>query len=250
LLASAGLLALVGCNLADASTGELNHGRFAYLCVDSSDPTCNGLSGGDAVIPDLIAVGGSFDLEYAGEKRGAAPVHVQSASDVMISSSSGNFEFRIPGIAAMLAKGNDGVVADFVHLRGVSIDHLDVAGPDSAGAIKSIEITTDDPVSLFVTPRDSLGAGLAGALPYAWGSSSAAIVGVGVNGMKSAVTLTGHAVGTATVEVSLPSGVKMAVLVTVKQGKPSSTSSSSGAGGTGGGSATTTTGAGGAGGGK
>lgn len=249
LLPAAGLLVLTGCPVTDASTGELSNGRFAYLCVDSSDPTCDGIVG-KAVIPDLLAVGGAFDLEYAGDS-GAGLVQVQPASDVMISSTAGTFAFRIPGIAAMLAKNNGGVVADFVHLRGVDVDHLDVLGESLAESIKTLEMTTGVAAALAVSPRDRLDARLGGALAYTWASSDPSIVAVNMASARNSVILAGIAAGTATVEVSLPSGLKMAVLVTVKQGVPMTTSSSSGAGGSSSsGSGTTTTGAGGAGGGK
>jgi hypothetical protein len=247
MVATSGLLALASCGPFDASTGELNNGRFSYLCVDSSDSTCDGLLG-NAVIPDLIAVGGTFDLEYAGDSAGSSPVQVQPASDTMISGASGNFKFRVPGLAAMLARNTSGVVADFVHLRGATIDHLDVAGPSSTGAVKTVEMTTDDDVTLQVAAKDSLGSKLAGALAYTWSSSSSKIVSISVEGAKKRAVLTGLSAGTATIEVSLPTGEKMAVLVTVTQGSTGTSSSSSGQGG--GSSSGTTTGAGGAGGGK
>lgn len=249
MFAASGLLALASCGPFDASTGELNNGRFSYLCVDSSDSTCDDLPG-NAVIPDLIAVGGTFDLEYAGDSKGSSPVQVQPASDTMISGASGNFKFRIPGIAAMLARNTSGVVADFVHLRGVSIDHLDVAGPSSTEGVKSVEMTTDADVTLEVSAKDPTGSKLAGALAYTWSSSSAKIVSLSVQGAKKRAVLTGLSAGTATVEVSLPSGEKMAVLVTVTQGSTSTSSGSSSSGQGGGGSSGSTTGAGGAGGGK
>lgn len=247
MVAASGLLALASCGPFDSSTGELNNGRFSYLCVDSSDSTCDGLPD-NAAIPDRIAVGGTFGLEYAGDSKGSSPVQVQPASDTMISGASGSFKFRIPGVAAVLARNTSGVVADFVHLRGVSIHHLDVAGPSSTGAVTTVEMTTDADVTLEVAPKDSSGAKLAGALAYTWSSSNFNVVSLSAAGPTTRVVLTGFSAGTATVEVSLPGGVKRAVLVTVKQGSTSTSSGSSGQGGSG--SSGTTTGAGGAGGGK
>ena len=256
MVAASGLLALASCGPFDSSTGELNNGRFSYLCVDSTDSTCNGLPDRVA-IPDRIAVGGTFGLEYAGDSKGSSPVQVQPASDTMISGASGSFKFRIPGVAAVLARNTSGVVADFVHLRGVSIHHLDVAGPSSTGAVTTVEMTTDADVTLEVAPKDISGVNLAGALAYTWSSSSFNVVSLSVPGPTTRVVLTGFSAGTATVEVSLPGGLKMAVVVTVTQGSNPTTSSSSGSsssgsgqGGAGSGSSGTTTGAGGAGGGK
>ncbi len=249
LLAAAGVLALTACGPFDSSSGELNNGRFSYLCIDSSDTTCDGFPGNTA-LPDRIAVGGAFDLEYAGDTTGSSPVQVQPASETMISDASGHLKFLVPGIGAMLARNTSGVVADFVHLRGASVDHLDVAGPSSTDSVTTVEMTTDDEVILQVAAKDAGGSRLAGALPYAWSSSSDTIVSLNGLGPKNRATLTGVAPGTATVEVTLPSGLKKSVLITVTQGNTSgsSGSSSSGEGGAGGGG--TTAGAGGAGGGK
>ena len=246
LLATAGLLALASCGVKDASTGELNNGRFSYLCVDSSDGACEG-STGNVAIPGLIAAGGAFDLEYAGDSEGSSPVQVEPASETMISGATGHFKFLIPGVGAVLSRNTSGVVADFVHLRGAKVDHLDVAGPSSTGAVTEVDMTTDNDVTLRVVAKDDTGSTLAGALPYVWTSSNSKIVSLGL-GPKNRATLKGLAAGTTTVEVSLSSGLKMSVVVVVKQGKDPSTSSSSGQGGSGG-SGTTTTGAGGAGGG-
>ena len=249
LVVASGLLALASCGPFDSSTGELNNGRFSYLCVDSSDSTCDGFTD-NATIPDLIAVGGTFGLEYAGDSKGSSPVQVQPASDTMISGASGSFKFRIPGVAAMLARNTSGVVADFVHLRGVDIDHLDVAGPSSSQAVNTVEMTTDADVTLEVNAKDSTGSKLAGALAYTWSTSNFNVVSFSVQGATKRAVLTGFTAGTATIEASLPSGVKMAVLVTVTQGSTSTSSSSGSSGQGGGGSSGTTTGAGGAGGGK
>lgn len=249
LLATAGVLALASCGLKDASTGELNNGRFSYLCVDSSDGACEG-STGNVTIPDLIAVGGAFDLEYAGDSEGSSPVQVEPASETMISGATGHFKFLLPGVGAVLSRNTSGVVADFVHLRAAKISHLDVAGPSSTDAVTEVDMTTDNDVILRVAAKDDTGSTLAGALPFVWTSSDSKIVSLGL-GSKNRATLKGLAAGTATVDVSLPSGLKMSVVVVVKHGtNTTTTSSSSGQGGSGGsGTTTTTTGAGGAGGG-
>jgi hypothetical protein len=247
LLATSSLFALAACGFPDATSGELNNGRFSYLCVDSSDTTCDGLIGNSS-LPELIAVGGAFDLEYAGDSAGSSPVQVQPASETMISGASGHLKFLLPGIGAVVARNTSGVVADFVHLRGASIDHLDVAGPASSDFVTEVEMTSDDDVILQVAAKDNGGSPLSGALPYVWTSSNDKIVTLGEFGPKNRATLKGVAPGTATVEVTLPGGLKRSVVVTVKQGKGSS--SSSGEGGAGGGGGGGATGAGGAGGGK
>jgi hypothetical protein len=249
LLAAAGLLALASCGLrSNTSPGELSNGQFTYRCVDSSDAACDDLVGKVAV-PALLAVGGTFDLEYAGDTAGSSPVQLEPASEKMLSGASGNFKLLLPGVSAVLARDTSGEVADFIHLRGVNIDHLDVAGPSSTKAVTQVQMDTDKEVELHVVPKDELGALLAGAFSYAWSTSDATIVALDTPLEKNRVTLTASKAGTATVEVSLPSGAKMAVVVTVKQGTNTSTSSGGegGAGSTGTGSSS---GAGGAGGGQ
>ena len=254
LLATASLLALTGCpGAGDPSVGELNHGRFSYLCVNSSDALCDDTVSNQP-IPALLAVGGAFDLEYAGDSAGSAPVQIEPASEVMISSASGHLKFLVPGVGAVLARSTSGGVADFIHLRATSVDHLDVTGPSSTDAVNAIDMTTSADVTLRVAPKSVESSLLAGALQYTWTSSSDKVVKLQSFGATNRTTLTGVAPGTATVTASLPSGVKLSVVVTVTQGTTGTTGStssgSSGQGGSGGsGTTTTPTGAGGAGGG-
>lgn len=251
LLATMGFLALASCGPRDPSIGELNNGKFSYLCVNSGDASCDD-SVSNHPIPDLLAVGGSFDLEYAGDSAGSAPVQVEPASEVMISAATGHFKFVAPGVGAVLARSTSGGVADFIHLHASSVNHLDVSGPGSIDAVTAVEMTTDKDVTLKVTPMSVDASLLAGALPYTWISSNEKVVTLQTFGAVNRATLTGVAPGTATVVVALPSGLKMSVVVTVTQGAdPTTSSTSSGSSGQGGsgGSGTTTTGAGGAGGG-
>lgn len=247
-LAAASLLALTACGPIDAFSGELNNGRFAYQCVDSSDAACDDLAGA-APVPELLAVGGAFDLTYTGESAEGAPVQLEPASETMISTASGSFKLLRSGVSAVLARSTSGVVADFIHLRGVSIDHLDVAGPSSTKAVTQVQMDTDNEVELQVAPKDDLGTSLAGAFPYAWTTSDATVVALDTRFKKNRVTLTALKAGTATVEVSFPGGVKTSVVVTAKQGTSTSTSSG-GEGGSGSTGTGSSSGAGGAGGGQ
>lgn len=251
MLAATGLLVLTSC-LRDPSTGELNNGKFNYLCVDSSDAACDGFSGA-APMPELIGVGAAFDLEYVGDTAGSAPVQVEPVSELTMSGASGHFKILKPGVAAVLSRNTSGVVADFIHLRGVAIDHLDVAGPSSTAGVTKVQMDTDSDVTLQVTAKAESGALLAGAVPYAWSTSDETIVSLGAPTSKSRAILIGHKAGTATIEVASPSGPKVAVVVTVKQGMNpgTTTSAGTGAGGSGGSMGTGGTGgAGGAGGGQ
>lgn len=135
----------------------------------------------------------------------------------------------------MLAHTTSGGVADFIHLHAAGVDHLDVTGPTSNQATTTVEMTTDKDVTLRVTPRSIESSLLSGALAYTWASSSDKIVSLQSFGATNHSTLTGIAPGTATVVVSLPSGVKVSLLVTVAQGNnPTTSSSGSGQGGSGG----------------
>lgn len=244
LFATAGLLALASCGPLNASTGELDNGQFSYRCVDSSDAVCDDFVG-VASMPELLAVGGAFDLQYAGDTTDSGPVKVEPASERMISSASGRFKLLLPGVSAALARNTSGVVADFIHLRGASVHHLDVAGPSSTQAVTQVQMDTDQEVDLQVAPKDEFGTSLAGALPYTWSISDSTVVALDTTLKKNRVTLTAFKAGTVTVEASLPSGARTSVVVTVKQGTStsssggggsgSSTGSSSGAGGAGGG---------------
>jgi hypothetical protein len=251
LLATAGLLALAACGPLNTSSGELNNGRFSYLCVDSSDAACDDFVG-SVSLPALIAVGGAFDIQYTGESVDGAPVQVVPASDKMMTGSSGSFRLLRPGVSAALARSNSGSVADFVHLQGALIDHLDVAGPSSTTAVTKVAMDTDKGVDLQVTPKDALGTSLAGAFSYAWTTSDATILSLDAQDRRNRVHLTAFKPGKVTVEASLPGGAKQAVVVTVTQGTNTGTSSGGGGAGSSGSSSGTgsSSGAGGAGGGQ
>lgn len=229
LFATVGLLALGACGPLNTSSGELNNGRFSYLCVDSSDAACGDFAG-SASMPTLIAVGGAFGIEYTGETVEGDPVQVVPASDKMMTGASGSFRLLRPGVSAALARSTSGSVADFVHLQGALIDHLDVGGPSSTTAVTAVQMDTDNGVDLQVTPKDDLGTSLAGAFPYTWSSSDATVLSFDAQDRRNRVKLIAFKPGKVTVEVSLPGGAKSAVVVTVKQG----TNTSSGTGGEGG----------------
>ena len=216
LFATVGLLALAACGPLNTSSGELNNGRFSYLCVDLSDAACEDFAGSVSV-PTLIAVGGDFGIQYTGETVEGDPVQVVPASEKMMTGASGSFRFLRPGVSAALARSTSGSVADFVHLQGALIDHLDVGGPSSTAAVTAVQMDTDNGIDLQVTPRDDRGTRLAGAFSYAWSTSDATLVSFDAQERRNRVHLTASKPGKVTVEVSLPGGAKSAVVVTVKQ---------------------------------
>ena len=116
-------LAPIGCGDSDSDvvTGELGSNQFFYECTTLDDVQCrNELDS----FPEVIAAGASFELLPSNALR--SRVFIQPASPHLVSSIGGEFRFLEPGISAFLALHADRGVQDFVHLRAVPVDEIEV----------------------------------------------------------------------------------------------------------------------------
>lgn len=214
LLASGAL----GCDFAPSSrgeTGELGNGGFSYKCTgEGTDIACINVLSLEAMV---MAVGVPVVIDYtprpatSSEDQASAPltVSLKTASPDLLVADGKGFRFTRAGTAALLARSPSGVVADFVHLQGAEIDHLDAE--DSLGvAATSVHLDPLGSVLITVTPRDAMGRKLAGPLHYAWETSDASVVSLTVSSpvfgstRANQVTLVaGQQDGTATISVTV-----------------------------------------------
>jgi hypothetical protein len=204
------------------SPGELNNGVFSYSCVTDSDAVCesndiplNALTR----LPQAFAVGGRFNLAYAGdlpetEDGYEYSVVVVPASTLLVHQD-GVARFRVAdaGEAAMLARGGE-TVADFIHVHATPVDHLDVTVDDAA--IASLTLASLSSTSVRALPRDADGITLGGSLGYLWSTSDDAIVTVAAATADNDATLQAIAPGAAIVTVSV-GGVVTEIPVTVEE---------------------------------
>jgi hypothetical protein len=196
---------LTGCGPFGTS-GALGNGAFAYECAGSNDAFCEGLvfpvSG---QLPD-VAVGGTFNILYNGEmpetKDGIEfQVAVVPASTELVETVTGvGFRVTAAGDTSFLARGANGVVADFVTVRVLTTDHLEVLSGGSS--IIQLNLQTSTQENLRVVPLDENNEKLAGNLTYAWSSSDESIVTIGGSSSNDA-SVQAVAPGTATVTVTL-----------------------------------------------
>jgi hypothetical protein len=156
----------------DETPGELGNGAFRYVCVDD-DAMCP--TGGAATqFPERVATGARFDVTYQLFQDGSA-VQVSPASTELIEPSGAAFRARRAGIAALLARRTvDGVTVDFAHL-GIE-DPSEIGIETQSGKPMALVMELGSSQELHAMPLDAFNAPLAGALPFDWTSSDAAVL--------------------------------------------------------------------------
>lgn len=194
----------IGCSA--GTGGELSNGAFTYICTTGTDASCESGLSWPMLLPNAVAVGSQFDLTYSGETPKTEDgiefqVRIVPASPTMVETLNGTgFRVLLPGDAAFLGRGANGVVADFVHVHVAAIDRI---GVDTTGSVvTAVELSESTDVSLTARPIDENGQTLGGGLQYAWSTSDDTVVGVSSSGLDNRATLTGNAAGTATVSVT------------------------------------------------
>jgi hypothetical protein len=188
-----GLAALVaaGCGGSTieppGTIGELGQGTFRYSCIEDGDPVCNTTSAVDSIkvsgdlglkgeAPSAIAVGGRFDLTYFGDTRTddgeLLLVKTQPARPDKVRSL-GGFEITTPGVHAFLARSPKGIVADFIQVKALVPQALDVWLDKQR--VQAIQLELGQEKTIAVVPHDGTGVALAGAFPYSWSVSGTAV---------------------------------------------------------------------------
>jgi hypothetical protein len=199
--------------------GELGNGGFTYECSSTSlDLACKEQLLNDANVPEAVAVGASFGLQYSGTQPEDSagreePVQIVAAAPGRIAATGGTFHFEEPGFAAFLAQSSSGQVADFIHLRAAEV-HLLALVDGLGNPVDDLELDASGAETLEVTPEDAQGTTLAGALEYAWQTSDDDVVDLSPGFDDNTVDVIPRKPGTATLTVTA-GGASRSIQVTV-----------------------------------
>lgn len=203
-----------GCIVTGGTPGDLAKGSFDYICDADEDAACGstGLFDGVRPVPDAIVPGVPFQVRYESTSGGTLKT---AAPELLQQTSSGNFVFQRPGVAALLVMDGDAVL-DFLHVTGAPIDHLAFA-PEAPGKLVggALVVGPEEDATLHAPPKDAEGHTLGGALTYAWASSDDTVVTVGLTTGLAQALVTGHQPGSATVTATVK-GQSFSIPVTVE----------------------------------
>ena len=191
--------------------GELGKGDLRILCsVD--DAVCKpGEDSIEASVP--IAVGASFGVSYIGPVPKAASgnpssVLIFSGSSVMLSMSDDQFVAWEPGIAAVLARTDQGTVLDFTHMLLVDVDRIELTSSRVVLTVGQEQTWQASPFGPEVVVSDGV---LAGSLGYLWEVDGSAVELVETEGRSA--TVFAKEPGEATLRAILDTAVGQAVIV-------------------------------------
>mgnify|MGYP000438013571 CR=1 FL=1 len=150
----------------DGKTGFRGRGQFLYTCIGDRDPAC--LSSYALLFPELIALGGRFNMQYLEDPESARYLSVYSGAPERISYNAG-FMADATGLTAMLAyedPGSDAKVIDFVTLDVVAPVSLRMRRVEEEVAV--VELEVGDEAVLTALSLDEFGNELAGTLTFDW----------------------------------------------------------------------------------
>ena len=194
-LAVAFTLAVIGC--VPSTPGELGAGQFTYECVEGAyDAVCADSFSDQSNVPTKVAVGAPFEVLFwsSGSTEPGRSV-VISASPAILADEGDQYMFASPGFAAILAREPSGTVVDFLHVRGVPLDHLTLYA-EKKKAPSIIDMKVGQSLFFTVEPKDASDAVLAGGIELTW-SVSADIAVVQPNDFSlNGATLVANAPGT------------------------------------------------------
>jgi hypothetical protein len=170
--------------------GELGQGTFKYACALNGDPVCSETEAIDARVrerqlaseggvPDAVAVGAPFGIEYGGTEREEGDVLFVDVSPASPEDESVRGEFTIeqPAEAAFLARNSDGEVIDFVLVTAFEATQLVLWADEEE--VASVELALGESIELTVVPASEDGQFLGGALSYTWSVEDSDVARIG-----------------------------------------------------------------------
>lgn len=203
--ALAGSALLGACTNEQGQTGVLGNGTFTYDCTSGQgDWYCSQNPGGSPSLPNEIAVGAAFAVDYQpnnsagnGTTEGATGYDITSASTQLALSMGNTVVAQRAGYDALLAThAGTSTVDDFVHVEFVDVASLTPNSP-------TVQVQAGSSQSVWVQPKDSFGTSMAGRLGCTWSvTSGQGIVSVPSAQQFGAIDVTGIHDGTATVQAT------------------------------------------------
>jgi len=201
--------------------GDLGEGNFVYRCLGVNDSAC---ASGTALLPQVLAVGGRFDMSFA-VSSGPAPAVISPASE-LVRRDNGAFEVLKAGQFALLAVTGNSEVIDIKHLAAAPIAEVRVQR-DKELPVARLALAPGEAVTLGAVPLDAWGVTLGGALTYTWRSSSSAQVSVESLPQLNKVRIRANAAGAAALMVDV-AGATFSVAVEVGATQDNGASASDG----------------------
>ena len=200
-------LLLFGCDLPSDPTvaGELNRGRFEYLCVGETDVSCRDFDMA-SIFPEVFAVSGRFSVRFEPFDGGPLP-RIEPASPRVLSYESAILTFEREGTSAILAARGDALV-DYRHLSARPIVAVQFRN-GSAESISALVFEDPAPLGLSAVPLDDRGRPLAGALSYQWRVVDESIARLVTSATGREVSVQPLSTGTTALEVSVGGHVEL-----------------------------------------
>ena len=179
---------LPGCKgtTGSGTYGELGAGTFNYVCINPGDAVCSGNNaidsflvrrdlGRSGAIPDAIAVGSVFSLDYEGGS-------FENDIDRIVAAHRGDelgaeeFSIEQPAEASFLAVKNFDEVEDFVVVVAKEAVVLKIWVDEATP--EHVQMQVGETLDVTVASMDEDEHLLGGALPYAWQSMNARVLGL------------------------------------------------------------------------
>lgn len=108
----------------ERASGALSNGRFEWICLEGSDPTC-----GSRVFPLAVAAGARFSLDFRTSSELPAGVGDPMLSAVGASLVGGDgtgFSAPLPGVATVVAVSEEAAI-DFIEVEVLSVTRLSLS---------------------------------------------------------------------------------------------------------------------------
>jgi hypothetical protein len=193
-------LVLAGCDPADPTVaGELNRGRFEYVCVAETDLSCRDFDIATR-FPEAFAVGGRFSIRFEPSDGGPLP-RVEPAAPGVLALQSSILTFERAGTSAILAlRGSE--LVDYRHLEAFPVTAVEFRN-EAAATIVDAELIDREERAFSAIPLDAFDRPLSGALSYQWRVEDESIASLVTSSTSREVTIRGHGVGTTVLEVDV-----------------------------------------------
>jgi hypothetical protein len=185
--------------------GDLNRGRFEYICVGETDVSCRDFDMA-SIFPEVFAVGGRFSVRFEPFDGGPLP-RIEPASPSVLSYENAILTFEREGTSAILAARGDALV-DYRHLQAKPVVAVQFRN-GNAESISALVLEDHVQLALSAVPLDEFGRPLAGALAYAWRLTDESIARLVTSATGREVSVRALGTGMTNLEVSVGGHVEL-----------------------------------------